>query len=157
MVVMYLIQEIESRMGLIPKRSKKFLYLQDWNTTTIGDLVGLSMLDIVVVPRIIDGSLPFQFVIFALLCGFAFTTLCFAYFLSPRHRPDSGVPRKGVLSCNGLYHAVYFFLQVSISFYALMLLASGQLPIQEISLGIVGGAIYLASLFGDWKKFKPVY
>ena len=155
-LLILVVQWFETRVGYIPQRSRgqrPFRYFQDWYTTTLGDWIGLSLIDFVCGYYVsAAGGISLYLVLVALVAGFCMAWLAHRQFGSPRHVPDSGYPRPGRASVSGALHILYFFAQGSACVLALLLAVLGQLGAPLLAMALGGGGIYLASYALDYRQ-----
>lgn len=158
---MFFIQNYEARVGRIPLRRphdiKKpqngFLYIQDYHTTLIGDLLGLTIMNVAILEKRESlFTLPTTTMAVAVLAALGITTLMNWTWLGPTHKPDWAYPRAGEVSYGGKLHLVYFFTQLTLALIGIWLLATNQLlPKQQLMLGL-GGLVYLSAMLLDVKS-----
>ena len=159
---MWRTQNWESRSGRIPQRvphdsknpTGSFLYLQDFWTSTLGDLLGLSLVDYGVVVLLQDlWPLPFLGIEACAAVGFMGTWVFLWKCLTPRHKPDAGYPAAGKMSATGTVHLLYYWIQVTISCIGLWiigLMLLGQTPwTLPAFLGLGGATFFFATFLWD--------
>ena len=146
-----LVQEVEEHEGHIPARkktkTKQFRYFQDWKTALWGDWAGLTLIDAAF-------GLVMQPVYVPLLCvaafiGFMGTWLFHTRAMQKNHQPDSGYPKAGIISLSGRLYLMYFFFQLSISAFLVLLACISSYLDASLLLALAGGGIYFLSLISD--------
>ncbi|MDO8470804.1 MAG: hypothetical protein Q7S63_02385 [bacterium] len=161
------IQNWEIKEGKIPplrlhdplKPERGFLGIQNYATTSWGNLVGLTSIDGVMEWEIWQG-IPLWIVLVSFTIGIIITIFCQREWMGPWHKPDWAYPRKGAVSSAGKVFIGYFFVQASIAAGEVLLLATGNLSWQQIIFASIGGGLYLFAIYldiasGRWAKTSP--
>lgn len=148
----YTTQEIEVLYHKIPARSPGFRHFQEWHTTTLGDWVGLSLLNFALGYTIAMQGVEWTIFLLALAVGVWGAQIAHTQFSSVRHVPDAGYPQPGRISFSGRLHIGYFFLQSATAAYLLLLALGGALHGLALGASLIGGAIYLFSYGFDYNK-----
>lgn len=155
-LLVFCIQQWESRMGKIPGRRKwnrnapqeSFLYLQDWNTGSWGDIFGLSLLAFAFGNSSYFSGRKSDYIAF--LIAVVFTA--FLHKIWKKSNPNSGYPDKGEISWSGVAHLIYTLFH---SFIVASLLLSFNAWGDEVVVPLViGGCIYLSACLVDWYQGK---
>ena len=165
-ISMYDIQQKEAKAGMIqgrrtkvPGTNQQFLHWQDFYCQRYGDTVGLAIIAVGFCHLILyDFISPDQWIIFigiATIDAIGFTLIC----LGKNHKPDSGYPEIGEVSWCGLYHSVYYGINVTM--VALCIwhwLVEGNLNGPVLCLTLVGGIFYLLTFAADiiTGHFNPI-
>jgi hypothetical protein len=141
----------------IPPRTKKFFYLQDFNSSGWGDLLGVTLIDIgasIIVAQTWDfGNWPA--IIFACMLGISIASIFQYSCTRPSHKPDWGYPSAGETSLGGWIHLVYLGFQYAFGLFGLMLVYTSVASetfstiLDPFLISMAGAAIYVASLIRD--------
>lgn len=159
----YLNKSMLPHGSTIPGTEQKFLHWQDFYCQSVGDTLGLSLLQIAFAYFVADNNLhQGVWVGFAAVAAFDavfFTRMC----LGKNHKPDYGYPRTGEVSISGALHSVYHGVNMAIAVTmagALVATVLQQewlspyllpvLPFWGICVGLIGGAIWLVSMRIDF-------
>jgi len=159
---MYFAQWWEVKKGRIPPKSKSFLYLEGFNTSGWGDVIGLTMVDICVGALIVHGwtiNFLVPTILFA-VAGIMGTVLFAMMCLRRNHKPDAGYPAAGKISWQGRVHLVYFAFQITYGVLGIVLLintftsdVSSDIA-WYIVIGLSGLALYAIAFVLDLKQGK---
>ncbi len=144
-------KRIPPRGSIIPGTNQKIMHMQDWYTLTWGDIVA--------VPLILSGFAhvainknihPAEWAILIIASNVIGVYFLGAICLSDTHRPDAGTYDIGKQSLHGYIHVPYFGICVAIAAAAIYhRLITGELNGPALYLGLLGGAIYIASFLAD--------
>lgn len=146
-LLVFCIQQWESRIGKIPGQRKwnrnapweSFLYLQDWNTGSWGDIFGLSLL-------------AFAFGNGSYFSGRKSDYTAFLHKIWKKSNSNSGYPDKGEISWSGGAHLIYTLFH---SFVVVSLLLSFDAWKDETVVPLViGSCIYFSACLVDWYQGK---
>lgn len=152
---LYVVQNIESRLGWIPKRvsapsgsKNSFPYLQDYNRCTWGDAIGLSIIDWVVGYEYATLH-PSALLIGGSMVLGLFATALFLLSEILVKRLNFSISRHNHLSVTGYVHMLYFFMNAS--FFALLAILSVTTRIDPLllTLAVIGSVMYLSSFCMD--------
>ncbi len=152
--VLYIIERFEASRGAIPPRAKEVAYIQDFWTVVIGDTVGFSMIDFVLVKTIAREGLQFWMVL-AVILGLCGTRVWYRLATQSRRKEDCGIVKrdgKWILSWVGRFHIVYFFSQLSVGIIGIVYLLEGRIAGSLLAIGLGGLGLYALTYFFDWKK-----
>jgi len=142
LLLMFLAQQFDKnlpeRHSTIPGTSQKFLYMQDFWITMVGDALGVSFiwaafLHLAVYHFAIRHWIIFSFLAVFFMAGFAI--MC----LAKDHKPDVGYPNIGKISWNGILHLPYFGVRASATVFCVWLIA---FPGRILFLFLMGAVIY---------------
>jgi predicted small integral membrane protein len=162
MAFMGLLQAVDkslpARHSIIPGTRQKFLHMQDFHTTTWGDLFAIPLLISAFAHLLSNGYIGvwqwFIFVIIALVDGIGFLEMC----LTEKHKPDQGYPRRGVVSWHGLSHLPYHGVCVAMIVLSIGQTVIGNLYGPVLYVSLFGGALYIAAFIADIRagNFDPL-
>ncbi len=141
------IQLWEARNSRIPPRTRKFLYLQDFNTNGWGDLTGLVLIDVAVAVELASKGASLSYVLGFLVLGAVVATLFYKACTAATHKPDAGYLEGGRITLVGRVHLVYFGLQVATAGLGMYFLATDRQPI--LLLGFAGALLYVWAVVRD--------
>jgi hypothetical protein len=151
---LYLVQSAESvlmpcRGCFIPDTRQKFLYLQDFHTTTWGDAIGIPLMLVAFLWLVANE----YFSNYSWLTVLFLTTIAMMSFFTTctgeRHKPDVGFPREGKISRTGLAHLPYLGLNVTMNVFVFFGILFGLLPGEISMIWAAGLVIYGLSFCCD--------
>jgi hypothetical protein len=151
------VQYGEFRMGRIPhKRSwsrtcpkEYFLYLEDWNTGSWGDVVGLSCMAYAFGAQ---SEWSWNTLLIAGFIGLLSTLVLHTFW--KMGLPNSGYPYSGKLSLSGKLHLLYTWAQTSIALALLIVFWNGALIVPSMVAISVGAIVYGSSFLCDFLQGK---
>lgn len=161
--LLYAIQEFGEpinfpvRFSRIQGTSQKFLYLQDFHTTTWGDAIGIPLMLVAFIWLSANVFVWWSYLLIAFTS--ALVAILFARSnLVAQHKPDIGFPATGKISRTGAVHLPYLGFNVTANLVALFFLAIGFLPTEIMLMWISGLAVYGLSFVFDIKtgNFDPI-
>lgn len=142
------IQSWEARNGRIPPRTKKFLYLQDFNTNGWGDLTGLVLIDVAVAVELASKGAPLLYILESLILGVIAAAFFYKACTAPTHKPDAGYLEGGRITLVGKVHLVYFGLQTATAGLGMYFLRTDWFQ-PVLLLGLAGALLYLWAAIRD--------
>lgn len=142
---------------MIPERG--FLGIENYCTTSWGDLLALWLIDFAIGEEIAEG-IPLTVLFISLIAGVVITMFCQREWMGSWHKPDWAYPRKGEISLAGKIHLGYFFAQLTIVIAGALFLVIGSLSLWQIAVAGIGGGLYVLAIFlditsGRWAKTPP--
>ncbi len=154
-------KSLPPRHSIIPGTRQKFLYMQDFNTMTWGDFIGVALINCAFVHVVMNYAfgfwVGFAFVGIAFALGLWFAHMC----ISENHKPDMGFPDIGKISMLGLLHLPYFGIGVTAGAFCVWFIFAGYLRGSVLYVGLAGGLVYALAflsdiMFGNFDPLKPI-
>ena len=158
---MFFLQNWEAGKERIAPRKKHnplkpregFLYMQDYHSTSWGDIIALSFIDLAVGNELAQGPFPSWWALAACIALSGIITAFFYWeiWLVPSHKPDWAFPKAKKVSFAGWLFLWYFYLQLAAAFLAFYFLVTGKLTWLQALVGLLGGGLYLLAMYLDAK------
>jgi predicted small integral membrane protein len=160
--LMFFAQQLDKslppRLSIIPGTNQKFLYIQDFWTMTVGDFIGVALINTAFAHLAVNGCLGvWHWLIFSVLVAvlaIQFGRMC----MSQDHKPDYGFPDIGNISSAGILHLPYFGNGVAAGAFCLWFIITGDLRGPVMYIGLGGGALYALCIVAEIKSgnFDPL-
>jgi hypothetical protein len=152
----YCVEFFYAKAGKIPSRqpfqkenlSHNVLYLVDFRSVVIGDLIGLSFVDFGFGMTIPDSIPSVSIILTALVIAFLSALMAHALWLSLNRQHSSSYPRPGKVTLVGILHLVYYFIQFTVVVLAIHFLIIGNVLMPKLII-LIGGVIYGIAFLDD--------
>lgn len=142
----------------IPGTNQKFLHIQDFWTMTLGDNIGVPLINTAFAHLAAYGYLgAWHWVAFGVLV-IAFMVQFAKMCMGPNHKPDMGFPAAGKISWVGIIHLPYYGTGMAAGAFCVWFIWTEVLRGPVLYVGLAGAVVYTLSFIAEIKSgnFDPL-